>query len=215
MLKIQCAPLDGRSGSPAAYALLEGMYRAAYGGAVPEIKKTPNGKPFFPARPGVHFSLSHAKTHVLCALSDCPVGVDIESPRVISQRAVNFFCAPGELAVFEPIDLWVLKESYIKLIGGTLAMMRRLRFSCESGRITACRDEYLISNGEDFPNIPAICGNSVSGLYNVGGCRAAVSVYSVRAWRDAVSAGSYEATLASAASVEESGPELPCSIELI
>ena len=69
------------SGSEAVYSLLGHMFKTIYGGDLPAIEKTPNGKPFFPARQDVHFSLSHSRTHVMCALSNKPVGVDIESPR--------------------------------------------------------------------------------------------------------------------------------------
>ena len=150
-------PQSGNNGSASVYALLGHTFRACYGGDLPEIKKTSNGKPFFPERPEIFFSLSHSKTHVACALSPCPVGVDIESPRGISERAVRYFCSDEELALFDPLDLWVLKESYIKLIGGTLASVKHLRFSRLGGRIVTA-DENVFSR-----------------LYAVDGCRAAAS----------------------------------------
>jgi len=137
------------------------MYHAKFGGEpIPEIQKTPNGKPYFPDRPDVYFSLSHSRTHVLCALSDKPVGVDIESPRTISERAVIYFCSNEELALFDPLDLWVLKESYVKLFGETMAMIKSLRFSRDGDRIVA-PDKSVISK-----------------LYRSGDYRAAVcSIY--------------------------------------
>jgi len=139
---------------------------------MPEIKKTPNGKPYFPDRPDIHFSLSHSRTHVLCALSGAPVGVDIESPRQISKRAVGYFCSPGELALFDPLDLWVLKESYVKLIGGTFALIKASRFSRVGGRIIAPEfaPEFAAEFAPEFaPEKPVMAR-----LYGIGGCRAAV-----------------------------------------
>ena len=159
MLKIFYTPFFGRSGSAAVYSLLEHAFANEYGGALPQVKKTPNGKPYFPDRPDVHFSLSHARTHVLCAISDAPVGADIESPRHISERAISYFCSSEELVFFDPIDLWVLKESYIKLIGGTLPLVKKLRFSCENNKI-----------------IPPD-NSSISKLYRIENCHAAVSTY--------------------------------------
>ena len=159
MLKIFCAPLRSQSGSPAVYSLLGYAYRNEYGGVLPEIKKMPGGKPYFPGHPEIHFSLSHSKTHVLCAISSKPVGADIESPRLISERAVQFFCSPEELSHFDPLDLWVLKESYVKLIGGSIALVKKIRFSCESGKI--------ITSGT----------SSLSKLYRIGNCRAAISTF--------------------------------------
>ena len=158
MMNIYCAPSLGQKGSPVVYALLEHAYRIEYGESPPEIKKTPNGKPFFPERPDVFFSLSHAKTHVACVLSDVPVGVDIESPREVSNRAVRFFCSEEELTLFEPLELWVLKESFIKLIGGTVASVKYLRFSRSNNEIITPEK------------------NVFSGLYYIEGCTAAVSV---------------------------------------
>jgi len=156
-MKVYCAPRGGENGSAAVYSLLEYAFRTEYGGAaLPEIKKTPNGKPYFPDKRDIYFSLSHSRTHVLCVLSCNPVGADIESPRLISERVMRFFCSPGELALFDPLDLWVLKESYIKLIGGTLPMIKTLRFSREGDEIVA-------------PDKDAI-----SRLYSINGCRAAV-----------------------------------------
>ena len=132
---IYCKPRGEISGSAAVYALLEHAYQAEFGGELPEINKTFHGKPYFPGIPEVFFSLSHARTHVLCAISDSPVGCDIESPRIISQRALRFFSSPEELALFEPLELWVLKESYVKLFGQTIASIKNLRFSFDGERI--------------------------------------------------------------------------------
>ena len=158
-MKIYITPIEEKTGSDAVRALLGHAYRAEYGGALPEIAKTPRGKPFFPDRPDVHFSLSHSRTHVLCAISAFPVGADIESPRHISRSAMRFFCSPEELLLFDPLDLWVLKESYLKLLGGTLPDIRKMRFSRDGEKITA-PDETA------FPR-----------LYRVGDCRAAVSSF--------------------------------------
>ena len=126
---IFCSRFVGFSGSEAVYGLLRSVYISKYGDDFPVIKKTPNGKPYFPDRPDVHFSLSHTKTHVLCAISDMPVGCDIEAnSREISQRGRSFFCTPEELSMFEALDLWVLKESYIKLFGLSFADLRRQKF---------------------------------------------------------------------------------------
>ena len=124
-----CSRFSNSSGSEAVYALLKSAYISKYCDNFPIIKKTPNGKPYFPNRPDVHFSLSHTRTHVLCAISNNPVGCDIElSTRKISQRARSFFCTPEELSMFEALDLWVLKESYIKLFGLSFADLRRQKF---------------------------------------------------------------------------------------
>ena len=165
---IYSTTLDGRRGTEVVYDLLGRVFYDEYGGDLPEIEKTLNGKPYFPDRPEIFFSLSHSRTHVLCALSDHPVGVDIESPREISARALTFFCSPDESALFEPLDLWVLKESYIKLMGGTLGLMKVLRFSREGdGDVGGPGD---VGRG----TIIAPDGAVWARLYHFDGCCAAV-----------------------------------------
>jgi len=156
-MDIYIRPIDGKSGSAAVYALLEYAWYLKTGEKLPGIEKTPNGKPYFPDRHDAHFSLSHARTHVLCALSGHPVGVDVESARPVSDRVTRYFCLPGELDSFEPLDLWVLKESYLKMLGGTLVDVKKIRFSRQGHEIISSDRNALIK------------------LYRIGECHAAVS----------------------------------------
>ncbi len=82
---------------------------------------TENEKPFFPAG-GVHFSLSHCGKYAVCAVSDVPVGVDIELARDNVLRLAERFFLPDEAALVQSAQapesefcrLWTLKESCIK-----------------------------------------------------------------------------------------------------
>jgi 4'-phosphopantetheinyl transferase len=156
-VRIFCSLIGEADGSEAVYALLRYAYHFVYGEALPELKRTVLGKPYFPEKPEIHFSLSHSKTHVLCGLSATPIGVDIETPRYLSERARRFFVSPEESLLFDPLELWVLKESYIKLQGKTIGMARRIRFSRDG--------EKIIPPGE----------NVYSKLYRIENCYAAVS----------------------------------------
>ena len=137
MVKLLCSPISSNGGSASVYALLSYAFRREFGCDMPEIKKTPVGKPYFPTMPDIHFSLSHSKTHVLCGLSDMPIGVDIESPRELRRHVIEFFTSPEEALLFAPLELWVLKESYIKLIGGSLPLVKTIHFSRRGDQIVA------------------------------------------------------------------------------
>jgi len=156
------SPRGGRSGSTAVYSLLEYAFYKVYDRALPEINKTPEGKPFFPGEPDIHFSLSHSRTHVLCAIGSSPVGADIESPRIVNSRTAAYFGSPEELALFDPLELWVLKESYIKLIGGTLPQVKQFRFSRDKDKV--------------IPPDP----NASSTLYRIENCIAAASIFNAK-----------------------------------
>ncbi len=90
------------------------------------------GKPFLPGRPGLHFSLSHSGTRVLCALSATETGCDVEWPRRCDPGLVRRFFHPDEAAWLFSLPereqkpaflrLWTLKESYIKAVGLGLAL---------------------------------------------------------------------------------------------
>ena len=165
-MNLYCAPLCEKRGTATVYALLAHAFQTEYHDKLPTIEKTPNGKPYFPERPEIYFSLSHGKTHVLCALSENPVGVDVEAPRQISERAIRFFSTPEELTHFDPLDLWILKESYIKLIGGTLAIMKKIKFSRQpEGNIIVFANSDAAEPEESVK----------SKLYHISGCRAAVT----------------------------------------
>jgi len=150
-MRLFYSPRGDRGGSETAHSLLAYAYMSMYGEALPEIKKTPNGKPYFPAAPHIHFSLSHSRTFALCAVACDPVGADTESPRLISRGSIEYFCSPEELSLFDPLELWVLKESYVKLTGATLPDVKRIRFSREGARILT-------------PDV-----NAAARLYRIGG----------------------------------------------
>lgn len=83
---------------------------------------------------GLRFNLSHTRGLVACVVSrDCDVGVDVEALDTradIGALATRFF-APNEAAAIDScpeadrlsrfIELWTLKESYVKAIGHGLS----------------------------------------------------------------------------------------------
>ena len=88
---------------------------------LPEIALTSLGKPYFPAHPEVHFNLSHTAGAVLVALSDRPVGADIEHIRPVSQRAMRRLAdVTTERAFFQS---WVRREALAKRSGAGVGTM--------------------------------------------------------------------------------------------
>ena len=90
------------------------------------ILRTPQGKPYFPEAPELHFSVSHSGAYWACAFSDAPVGLDIQMHQHNSyERLANRFFHPEEAAylaakAFSPeafFRIWTAKESYLKRTG--------------------------------------------------------------------------------------------------
>ena len=86
------------------------------------------GKPECSDCSSVQFSISHSQNDVICALSNAPVGADIEHIRPLPYRAIarRFFTHRECCALFNTPDalqlryfyrLWTLKESYLKMRG--------------------------------------------------------------------------------------------------
>ena len=142
-MKIAWELLSGRSGHDAGRTLLEKMCLQAIG-RMPEIRITPQGKPFF-RDCDLHFSISHTKRHVFCCLSEQNVGIDAEeSDREIDLRLADRILSETEKARFQAADdkktallrLWVLKESYAKLTGrGWGSYLYRTDFRPDDARI--------------------------------------------------------------------------------
>lgn len=137
--RLERMPVQAAKSAAAAYALLLYGLNARFGmSQIPEISYTADGKPLFLS--GVEFSLSHTRRHSACAISDGPVGCDIETvrpvgdkvpPRVLSDAEYELYCRSGNKDRFF-IRLWTLKESYVKLTGeGLSAGLKQLSF--ESG----------------------------------------------------------------------------------
>ena len=83
-----------------AYDLLERAARLHWGwDRLPEMAREERGKPYFPGAPQYHFNLSHSGPFALCALSDRPVGVDIQVVRPVwPPKLVDRSCTPEERA---------------------------------------------------------------------------------------------------------------------
>lgn len=142
---IACRALDGNSGHDVGYALLAELYRQQTGLPLPEILRTQRGKPYFPGS-AWHFSISHTKRHVFCALSRREVGIDAEElDRQIDLRLAEKILSPGEKARFDAapdkrlalLRFWVLKEAAAKLSGeGLRGYPNHTDFSPDDPRIT-------------------------------------------------------------------------------
>lgn len=124
-MQICSMALEGRSGREAGRLLLAEMYRAKTGQNLPDICVTPRGKPYF-SEGSLHFSISHTKRRVFCALSEKPVGIDAEeTDRSIDLRLADKILSPAERQAYDTapdkrvalLRLWVLKEASAKLSG--------------------------------------------------------------------------------------------------
>ena len=125
MIALECLAIDPGEGHEAGRALLRKMYRDHRGMEMPEVVNEEWGKPRFVEDP-IHFSISHTKRHVFCAISDRPIGIDAEeTDRKIDLRLADKILSPTERARYDSapdkrqalLRLWVLKEAAAKCSG--------------------------------------------------------------------------------------------------
>ena len=109
-----------------AYRLLKQGLREAY-----DITENPifeyneHGKPSIAGHPEIFFNLSHCKNAAVCAISDHPVGIDVESIREYRESLVRYTMNDAEIREIESaenpasafIRFWTMKEATMKLVG--------------------------------------------------------------------------------------------------
>ena len=109
-----------------AYMLLRGGLRQEYGILKPpQFCYNEHGKPHIQGRPDIHFNLSHCNVGVICALSHCPVDIDIESINEYYDSLANYSMNAQELQLINAAEhpnvaftcLWTMKEAVLKWKG--------------------------------------------------------------------------------------------------
>lgn len=104
-----------------------------------------NGKPVLE---GICFNLSHSDDMVACAVSEKPVGIDIEKIKKLKVNISGRFFTENENKHLEEYQeneaeffrLWTMKESYMKYTGeGIKLALNRFEISFDDG-ISVCRD---------------------------------------------------------------------------
>ena len=128
MLKLYCARTHGaeehrvrypgrtpRPGSGLAMSLLAYAVEDTWGIPLPEVGETETGTPVFPGHTDKHFSLSHTRGYVLAAVSDSPVGADIQSHRPLSAALERNLRLGAD--TWEPMEVWSIREAVLKYHG--------------------------------------------------------------------------------------------------
>ena len=98
------------------------------------IHRTARGKPFLPQFPDLHLSVSHSGEWFVCAISNQPVGIDLQEHTLLrgetQEQALIRYCKIAR-RFFHPLEadfvegdpknrffpVWTAKESYVKYTG--------------------------------------------------------------------------------------------------
>ncbi|MCL2223133.1 MAG: 4'-phosphopantetheinyl transferase superfamily protein [Oscillospiraceae bacterium] len=116
--------------SAAVYALLRYALAVKYGIDEPVLfDYGKNEKPRLKDFPYIHFNLSHTASAVACALSDSPIGVDVQRISNVSDKVAERVLTKQEFKEFLQTEnqdeyfcrLWTIKESLLKQTGQGIA----------------------------------------------------------------------------------------------
>ena len=107
------------------YLLLLYVLFKEHGLSSPAIAYTGSGKPYLQDHPDIHFNISHCPAGCICAVSDAPIGVDIQDTRPFSIDIGKHCCSQEELGILKKSNdpaveftrMWAMKESYLKMTG--------------------------------------------------------------------------------------------------
>lgn len=120
----------------------------SYGVSMRDLKYGDNGKPELD---GIFFNLSHSGEVAICAVSDKPVGCDVEKIDKMREKVASRFFTDRENAYLHQFEgeekdkeffrLWTMKESYMKMTGeGMKLSMKRMEFDMDNPNIRVIRD---------------------------------------------------------------------------
>ena len=131
------------------------MISRYFGEENPEFSVNDFGKPFV-NKDGIFFNISHSKGRVACAVSDMPVGLDIEKVTEKSDTDIKNFAkryfVENEIKQLEEANysslafykIWTKKEAYSKMLGSALS--RNLKIDTTELDIdTYVEGEYIFS----------------------------------------------------------------------
>lgn len=123
------------------------------------------GKPAFEAHPEVHFNLAHTRGAAVVAVSDQPVGVDIEAigrldkrivARHFTEREQQYVDFNTEGAPVRFTEIWTRKEAFVKWLGVGLRLPLRSFDTLADNRIrTRNVSGFVLSICAEVPDLPA------------------------------------------------------------
>ena len=122
----------GREQSLRAYMLLQRLLKEEYGITEPPVfRELENGKPVIIGHEDIHFNMSHCKYAVACAVSNEPVGIDVERiQEKVNDDLAKYVLSDDELKDITPLKftrLWTMKEAVVKLTGRGITGKEQLR----------------------------------------------------------------------------------------
>lgn len=125
-------------------------------------KRQGNGKPYFETDE-IYFSLSHSGRYVACAVSNMPIGVDLQTHNTANKQTIEKVLTKNQLDMIKLLppakqktalyDFWTLKESIYKCTGeGSVRTPIEFEFHNAGGRLGITYKDYNLNYYNILPN---------------------------------------------------------------
>lgn len=155
---------DDKKRTLAGRFLLKNMIKEIYGREDFSLVFNENGKPLLDF---CFFSISHSEDVAVCAVSDFPVGTDIQYMGGFVKRKKYMLFTDSESGYVNQHDsenrfytLWTMKEAYIKAIGGKIADAAKTEFVTSDFIIKKTYENYKFKTQKKENNVLTVCENS-------------------------------------------------------
>ena len=129
---------EDKTRSLAGEILAQALLKEHYGIRTAKLHRHTSGQPYFSGC-DLHISISHCDEMVACAVSQEPVGIDIEKIKPVSKKLIEYTCTKNEkdfvLGGKETVDteatkrffaVWTAKEAFFKKQNGAEKSIRSI-----------------------------------------------------------------------------------------
>ena len=155
---------DDKKRTLAGRFLLKNMIKEIYGREDFSLVFNENGKPLLDF---CFFSISHSEDVAVCAVSDFPVGTDIQYMGSFVKRKKYILFTDLESGYVNQHDsenrfytLWTMKEAYIKAIGGKIADAAKTEFVTSDFIIKKTYENYKFKTQKKENYVLTVCEKS-------------------------------------------------------
>ena len=112
-----------------------------------------SGRPFIEDHSEIHVSISHSNDLVVCAVSNCEIGIDVEKIRQYNPKLANKYFSNKEIEIIcssynkdkEFTKIWTQKEAALKCTGLGISKLLDTDYFKDFDYHTTEFDDYVIT----------------------------------------------------------------------
>lgn len=145
--------IQDKNAAVVSWAMAQYLLKKEFGLVNWSVTYNAYGKPLLKDYPDIYFNISHCKNGCLCAVSDQPIGVDIQDITKFHWSIAEHACCFEELKVLESVEdpaqsfttMWTIKESILKMTGyGIGSGLKEINSILYQSRVAVTKKQNMI-----------------------------------------------------------------------